>query len=150
MITPRLTRGSDMLKRYGSALGRTGFLALMLFVGGVSFIAGIAFLMMGAWPVFGFFGLDVLAIWWAFRINYRRGGDTEEIATMREPVVHFLHRVDDELAVEPVLSGRPEFDAVGDRRGNPQFDLRAGPGTAPNIQLRIDFMGPFAHAGKPP
>jgi uncharacterized membrane protein len=61
------------------SLGRTGFLALMLFVGGVSFIAGIVFLMMGAWPVFGFFGLDVLAIWWAFRVNYRRAGDTEEI-----------------------------------------------------------------------
>ena len=28
----------------------------------VSFAAGIVFLMMGAWPVFGFFGLDVLAI----------------------------------------------------------------------------------------
>ena len=38
----------------------------------VSFAAGIAFLMMGAWPVFGFFGLDVLAIYWAFRLNFRR------------------------------------------------------------------------------
>ena len=61
------------------SLSRTGFLALMLFVGGVSFVAGVAFLMMGAWPVFGFLGLDVLAIWWAFRVNYRRGEDTEEI-----------------------------------------------------------------------
>lgn len=61
------------------SLSRNGFLALMLFVGSVSFIAGIAFLMMGAWPVFGFLGLDVLAIWWAFRVNYRRAGDTEEI-----------------------------------------------------------------------
>ena len=61
------------------SLSRKGFLALMIFVGVVSFIAGIAFLMMGAWPVLGFFGLDVLAIWWAFRINYRRAEDTEEI-----------------------------------------------------------------------
>jgi uncharacterized membrane protein len=61
------------------SLGRNGFLALMIFIAGVSFIAGIAFLIMGAWPVFGFFGLDVLAIWWAFRINYRRAKDTEEI-----------------------------------------------------------------------
>ena len=51
------------------ALSRTGFLVLMGFVGAVSFIAGVAFLLMGAWPVFGFFGLDVLAIWWAFRVN---------------------------------------------------------------------------------
>jgi uncharacterized membrane protein len=61
------------------SLNRTGFLVLMAFLSAVSFVAGIAFLLMGAWPVFGFFGLDVLAIWWAFRINFRRAGATEEI-----------------------------------------------------------------------
>jgi uncharacterized membrane protein len=35
---------------------------------------------MGAWPVLGFFGLDVLAIYWAFRINFRRAHATEEIS----------------------------------------------------------------------
>ena len=35
---------------------------------------------MGAWPVFGFFGLDVLAIYWAFRINFRRARASEEIS----------------------------------------------------------------------
>jgi uncharacterized membrane protein len=34
---------------------------------------------MGAWPVFGFFGLDVLAIYWAFRVNFRRAKASEEI-----------------------------------------------------------------------
>jgi uncharacterized membrane protein len=34
---------------------------------------------MGAWPVFGFFGLDVLIVYIAFRINYRRATATEEI-----------------------------------------------------------------------
>ncbi len=43
----------------------------MLFLGVVSFIAGMAFLLMGAWPVFGFFGLDVLAVYVAFKLNYR-------------------------------------------------------------------------------
>ncbi len=51
----------------------------MGFVTFVSFAAGIAFWIMGAWPVFGFFGLDVLAIYWAFRVNYRRASATEEI-----------------------------------------------------------------------
>ena len=54
------------------SLSRTGFLVLMVFLSVVSFAAGLAFLLMGAWPVFGFFGLDVLVIWWAFRINFRR------------------------------------------------------------------------------
>ena len=61
------------------SLGRTGFLVLMAFVSVVSFAAGVAFLLMGAWPVFGFFGLDALAIYWAFRIYFRRAKACEEI-----------------------------------------------------------------------
>src|ERR1700760_2075190 len=61
------------------SLNRTGFLVLMTFFGAISFAAGIAFLLMGAWPVFGFFGLDVLLIYWAFRINYRAARAYEEV-----------------------------------------------------------------------
>ena len=61
------------------SLNRTGFLVLMAFVCAISFAAGLAFLLMGAWPVLGFFGLDVLAIYWAFRINFRRARASEEI-----------------------------------------------------------------------
>src|ERR1700709_399471 len=61
------------------SLSRTGFVVLMAFVIAISFAAGLVFWLMGAWPVFGFFGLDVLAIYWAFRINFRNGRATEEI-----------------------------------------------------------------------
>jgi uncharacterized membrane protein len=61
------------------SLNRTGFIVLMTILSVVSFAAGVAFLLMGAWPVFGFFGLDVLVIYWAFRINYRHARATEEI-----------------------------------------------------------------------
>jgi len=61
------------------SLNRTGFLVVMAFVGVVSFAAGLAFLLMGAWPVLGFFGLDLLAIYWAFRVNFRRARASEEI-----------------------------------------------------------------------
>jgi uncharacterized membrane protein len=61
------------------SLGSTGFLVLMIAVGGVSFAAGIVFLLMGAWPVMGFFGLDVLLIWWAFRVNYRAARAYEQV-----------------------------------------------------------------------
>lgn len=61
------------------SLGRTGFLAVIAFVSVISFAAGLAFLLMGAWPVLGFFGLDVLAIYWAFRVNFRRARASEEI-----------------------------------------------------------------------
>jgi uncharacterized membrane protein len=61
------------------SLNRTGFLVVMTFVSVISFGAGLAFLLMGAWPVPGFFGLDVLAIYWAFRTNFRRAKASEEI-----------------------------------------------------------------------
>ena len=61
------------------SLNRTGFLVLMAFLSAVSFVAGVAFWIVGAWPVFGFFGLDVLVIYWAFRINFRRARATEAI-----------------------------------------------------------------------
>jgi uncharacterized membrane protein len=62
------------------SLNRTGFLVVMSFVSAVSLAAGIAFLIMGAWPVVGFFGLDVLAIYVAFKINFRRAKASEEIS----------------------------------------------------------------------
>ena len=61
------------------SLNRTGFLVLMAVLSVVSFAAGVVFLMLGAWPVFGFFGLDVLAIYWAFKIYFRRARASEEI-----------------------------------------------------------------------
>ena len=61
------------------SLNRTGFLVVMALVSVVSFAAGLVFLLMGAWPVFGFFGFDVLVIYWAFRISFRRAKASEDI-----------------------------------------------------------------------
>ncbi|MEW6766669.1 MAG: DUF2244 domain-containing protein [Pseudomonadota bacterium] len=61
------------------SLSRTGFIAVMGILTVASFAAGVIFLMLGAWPVFGFFGLDVLLIYWAFKINFRHAKATEEI-----------------------------------------------------------------------
>ncbi len=61
------------------SLNRTGFVVLMVFIGGVSFASGLAALLMGAWPVLGFCGLDVLVIYWAFKVNFRRALAREEI-----------------------------------------------------------------------
>lgn len=61
------------------SLSPRGFLILMSGISAVSFIAGVAFWLLGAWPVMGFFGLDVLLIYWAFKINYRSGRAYEVI-----------------------------------------------------------------------
>ena len=61
------------------SLGRTGFIVVMSLIGGISFVGGVFFLMLGAWPVFGFLGLDVLLVYWAFRANYRAARAYEEV-----------------------------------------------------------------------
>jgi uncharacterized membrane protein len=48
-----------------------GFHILMLFLGIVSMVAGIGFWLLGAWPICGFFGLDVALLYVAFRLSYR-------------------------------------------------------------------------------
>jgi uncharacterized membrane protein len=55
------------------SLSATGFLILMSALSGISFVSGIVFLTMGAWPVTGFFGLDVLLVYAAFKLSYRAG-----------------------------------------------------------------------------
>jgi uncharacterized membrane protein len=61
------------------SLSRVGFLVLMLLFGGVSFVTGMLFLVIGAWPVLGFFGLDVLLLYWAFRLNYWQAKAYEQV-----------------------------------------------------------------------
>ena len=53
------------------SLGPRGFLLLMGAIGLVSFGTGLVFLLLGAWPVMAFCGLDVALIWLAFMLNYR-------------------------------------------------------------------------------
>ena len=60
----------DAVLRPHRSLGPRGFLVFMALLCAISFIAGIAFLLLGAWPVFGFFGLDVAIVYLAFRANY--------------------------------------------------------------------------------
>src|SRR5215211_8379834 len=99
------------------SLSRTGFLVLMTFLSVVSFAAGMAFLLMGAWPVLGFFGLDVLVIYWAFRINFRSADATEDIVMTASElrvrrVSHRGHLIEwsfNPLWVQLEQAGDPEF-----------------------------------------
>lgn len=65
------------------SLGRLGFALLMgaLLIGWLA--TGTVFLAAGAWPVFGFLGLDVLLVYAAFRLNYRAARGREEISVSR-------------------------------------------------------------------
>ncbi len=69
-----------------------GFVLLMGLVGLVSFAAGALFFVVGAWPVVGFLGLDLLLIYLAFRASYRSGRAYETLRLTRRDLT--LKRVD--------------------------------------------------------
>jgi uncharacterized membrane protein len=66
------------------SLGPLGFRLLIGAVAAVSFAVGLAFALQGAWPVSGFFGLDVVLVYWAFRANYRSGRLYETVRMTRD------------------------------------------------------------------
>ncbi len=92
------------------SLSPQGFLILMTCVGVVSFIAGAVFLYLGAWPVFGFFGLDALLIYVAFRLNYRDGRAYETIELT--PKILRLTRVSAKGRIEDVEEFNPYWVRV--------------------------------------
>ena len=69
------------------SLSRRGFLILMIAVALLWFFTGLFFWSLGAWPVAGFFGLDVLALWLAFKLNNRAARAYEEVEVSRGVVL---------------------------------------------------------------
>jgi uncharacterized membrane protein len=61
------------------SLPSRNFHLLMGLLGLISFAAGIGFVAVGAWPVIGFFGIDVGLVYLAFRLNYRTARQSETI-----------------------------------------------------------------------
>jgi uncharacterized membrane protein len=56
-----------------------GFNLLMLVLGAISVAVSVLFVTIGAWPVCGFFGLDVLLVYVAFRLSYRSARQRETL-----------------------------------------------------------------------
>jgi uncharacterized membrane protein len=69
------------------SLAPTGFVLLMSAVTAIWLGFGVFLWDHGAWPVLGFGGLDVLAIYIAFRLNYRAARAYEEVEVSRTEIV---------------------------------------------------------------
>lgn len=65
------------------SLSPQGFRLLMSLSCVVVAAASIPFLVLGLWPVSGFLGLDVVALYVALRASYRRAGSFEEVVLTR-------------------------------------------------------------------
>ncbi len=69
----------DAILHPNRSLSRGGFYILMSLVAAISATIGGFFYLSGAWPIFGFYGLDVVVLYFAFRQNYRRARMYEQV-----------------------------------------------------------------------
>ena len=69
----------DAVLRPHRSLSVKAFKWMLIAVIAVNAVMALAFVSQGAFPVAGFLGLDVLALWLAFRWNYRAGQSAEYV-----------------------------------------------------------------------
>jgi uncharacterized membrane protein len=76
------------------SLDRDAFRILLILCGLASLAVSVPFVVLGVWPVAGFVGLDVLALFVAFKVNFRRGRSFEELVLtpIQLHVRHVSHR----------------------------------------------------------
>lgn len=84
-----------------ASLSPRAFAIIMSLVGFFSFAAGILYLTVGAWPVFGFFGLDALLIWYAFHLSFK--AQDQETRILIDA---------DHLSLRHRQNGRPDKEAI--------------------------------------
>jgi uncharacterized membrane protein len=69
----------EAILRPHRSLSRTGFRCLMAVFATLSLALGAFFFAIGAWPVVGFLGLDVLLLYAAFKLNFFGGRLVERV-----------------------------------------------------------------------
>ncbi|WP_299868502.1 DUF2244 domain-containing protein [uncultured Hoeflea sp.] len=65
------------------SLGRAGFIILMAITTAITLAHMVVFAAAGAWPVLGFFGLDLALLFGAFWLSYRSGRSREFVRVSR-------------------------------------------------------------------
>jgi uncharacterized membrane protein len=69
----------DALLTPHRSLSPRGFAILMAIAGSIGFVFGGAFILLGAWPIFGFCGAEWLLFYFCFRHNFRAERVSERI-----------------------------------------------------------------------
>ena len=82
----------DLELRPHRSLTQVGFRVVMAVLIAFGILSGVIFLVLGAWPVLAFLGLDVVLVYLAFRASYAGGRVHEHIRL--SPVVLTVERVD--------------------------------------------------------
>lgn len=75
------------------SLGPVGFWLLMGVVAAVNIGLGVSFMLQGAWPIFAFCGLDVVALYAMFQLNYRAARMHERVRLLPGELIVERHDV---------------------------------------------------------
>ena len=71
------------------SLAKNGFLLVLGLTTALCMVGGALFLLVGAWPVTGFLGLDLALLFVALRLSYRSGCLTETVQLHRASLTVF-------------------------------------------------------------
>lgn len=110
------------------SLGQNGFRLVMTLVCVAGVISSVPFVLLGAWPVAGFFGLDILGLYIAFHLNFRHARAFERIVVT--PLEIFLRKVSHH-GREAVWRSNPAWTKL-ERKTDEDYGL---------LQLRLTSRG---------
>ncbi len=74
----------DAVLKPAARFGPNSFLLFTAIFGTMNFIAGVAFLLVGPSPVFVVAALDILLVWYVFRMSYQTGRRYETVRLTEE------------------------------------------------------------------
>ena len=105
------------------SLGEAGQKAVMIVLCVASGLISIFLFALGAWPAPLFLGLDVLAIWWAFRLIARRAERAERVRVSAEAVT--VAREDRTVWTSPTAFTGVRIDRAGEHEARVRLTLSA-------------------------
>ncbi len=121
--TPRLHM--DATLRPHRSLSKRGFAILLVILAAYNLLVAGFLLMIGAFPVPIFLGLDFLGVFIAFRISYGRGQASEHIQVTSDlvRVSHRFGRVERTVWSSPTAFTRVQLDRVGEHEAHVRLHL---------------------------
>jgi uncharacterized membrane protein len=130
------------------SLSPRGFALVMIALGALAFCIGLGFFLMGAWPVIGFLGLELLVVWFAFRMNYRAARRRQHLtATGRQLTIETVSPAGDSQTTEvPTAWAQVELTP----RDEPEMRARERQRVIVRSHGRATEIGGFLHPAETP
>jgi uncharacterized membrane protein len=134
------------------SLSPRGKRIVIALVAALALVPGVIFYLAGAWPVVGFMGLDVLAIWLALTVSMR-GGRAYEVVTLWPGTLE-IRKVDAKGAEETLTFVPHNVRFVIDRDYNErvtalwlrEFERQTALGAFLSVEEKLSFAKAFGTA----